>query len=163
MFVFFSSRKTILKSLLDTSSIFSRHLAVCRASWAFSYRNLDCSSTPGGSIDKLSNPSIAYRQLVWSIELLFLLLVFFPRHLQLLTTFFSTPTSTDGSTPVDTNICRDLLRLYLNTSCDPPLISIDLPLDYSNFSSPKHSYLTPKPLSQGFFKLSQVFLHLESL
>ena len=31
----------------------SRYLAICRAFWAFSYCNLDSSSTPGGSIELL--------------------------------------------------------------------------------------------------------------
>ena len=147
---------------LDTSLIPPWHLAFYWALKFFSYRNLDRSSTAGGSNEKVPGSSKASQQLVRSIELLFLLLVFLPRHLQLSTTFFSTPTSTDVSTPLSTFICRDLLRFYLNTSCDPPLISVDLPLDCSDSSCPKHSHLTPKPLHQGFFKLSQDFLHLVS-
>ena len=64
MSVFFSSRKTSFKKWLDTSSIPSRHLVVCRASQAFSYRNPDTSSTPGGSIEKAPASSIASRHLV---------------------------------------------------------------------------------------------------
>ena len=53
----FHSRKTVFKKV-------ARHLAVCRASQAFSYRNPDTSSTPGGSIEKAPASSIASRHLV---------------------------------------------------------------------------------------------------
>ena len=42
----FHSWKTGFKKWLDTSSIPPRHLAICRASQAFSYYNLDSSSIP---------------------------------------------------------------------------------------------------------------------
>ena len=64
MSVFFSSRKTGFKKCLNTSSIPPRHLAICRASQAFSYRNPDSSSIPGGSIEKAHASSIASRHLV---------------------------------------------------------------------------------------------------
>ena len=66
---------------LDTSSIPPRHLAFCRALKLFSYRNLDRSLTAGGSNEKVPGSSKASQQLVRSIELLFFLLVFLPRHL----------------------------------------------------------------------------------
>ena len=70
MSVFFSSRKTVLKSWLDTSSTPPRYLAICRASQAFFLSQsrqlldtwwidrecsclLDSFSTPGGSIELL--------------------------------------------------------------------------------------------------------------
>ena len=56
--------KLFLKKLLDTSSIPSRHLAICRASQAFSYRNPDSFSISGGSIKKAPASSIASRHLV---------------------------------------------------------------------------------------------------
>ena len=52
------------KLLLKASSTPSRYLAICRASSAFSYRNLDSFSTPGGSIEKVSASLIASRHLV---------------------------------------------------------------------------------------------------
>ena len=64
MSVFFSSRKTGFKKCLNTSSIPPRHLAICRASQAFSYRNPDSSSIPGGSIEKAHASSIASQHLV---------------------------------------------------------------------------------------------------
>ena len=59
MSVFFSFRKTGFKSWLDTSLIPPQYLAVCRASSAFSYRNPDSFSIPGGSIENRSASSIA--------------------------------------------------------------------------------------------------------
>ena len=52
------------KLILKASSTPHRYLAVCRASKAFSYRNLDKFSTPGGSIEKAPVSSIASRHLV---------------------------------------------------------------------------------------------------
>ena len=49
---------------LDTSLIPPRHLTICRASQAFSYRNPDSSSIPGGSIEKAPTSSIASQHLV---------------------------------------------------------------------------------------------------
>ena len=62
--VFFSSWKTGFKIWLDTSSIPLRHIAICRASQAFSYRNPDSSSIPGGSIKNAPTSSIAPPHLV---------------------------------------------------------------------------------------------------
>ena len=64
MSVLFSSRKTILKSWLDTSSTPTRYLAICRAFQAFFYHNPDNSSIPGGSIENAPASSIASRHLV---------------------------------------------------------------------------------------------------
>ena len=64
MSVFFTSRKTSFISWLDTSSTPPRYLIICRASKPFSYRNLDTSSTPGGSIEIFSVSSIPSRHLV---------------------------------------------------------------------------------------------------
>ena len=95
-YLYFSLPEKRFLSNLDTSSIPPWRLAFCRAPKVFSYRNLDSLSTAGGSI-----------------ELLFLCLCFFSRQLYLLTLFFSTPTLTDGSTPLYTSICRELLRSYI--------------------------------------------------
>ena len=64
MSVFFTLPKTGFKSWLDTSSIPPRYLAICRASLAFSYRNLDSFSIPGGLIEKAPASLIAPRHLV---------------------------------------------------------------------------------------------------
>ena len=78
------------------------------------------------------------------------------RHLYLLTTIFSTPTSTACSIPLDTYICRDLLMAYIFSSCDPQLISVDLSLDTSVFSTPEPFSLIPiffLKVSSSFFKI----------
>ena len=81
---------------------------------------------------------------------------------QLSTTFFSTPSSTDISIPLDTCICRDLLLALFKL----PVRSrthFTRPLSrYFSLFSPKHSHLTPIFVLQGFFKLFQEFLHLVS-
>ena len=86
--------------LLKASSTPPQYLAVCRASSAFSYRNPSSFSTLGGSI-----------------ELLFLCMMICsstpPLYLYLSKTIFSIPSSTNVLTPLDTFICRDLLRHYL--------------------------------------------------
>ena len=75
--VFFSSRKTVFKSLLDTSST-PGYLSSFQT---FSYRNLDTSLIAGGSNEKAPVPLIASRQLGRLIELLFLIWWFVPRHM----------------------------------------------------------------------------------
>ena len=76
-------------------------------------------------------------------------------HLHLSMAFFLTPTSIDCSIPLDTFICRDLLMAYIISSCDPQLISVDLSLNTSVFSTPKPLSLTPiffLKISSSFFK-----------
>ena len=79
----------------------------------FSYRNPNSSLIPGGSI-----------------ELLFLDLIPCCSIPQLSTTIFSIPSSIASSTPLDTCICRDLLRVYIYFLHDPFLIS-SISLDLS--------------------------------
>ena len=77
-------------------------------------------------------------------------------HLLLLTTIFSTPTSTDCLIPLDTFICWDLLMAYIFFLCDSQLIFVDLSLDISVFSSPKPLSFTPiffLKISSSFFKI----------
>ena len=68
-----------------------------------------------------------------------------PQQLHLSKLFFLTPSSTDGSTPLDTSICRELLKLYILVCCDPILISsisLDLssPVHLSNHSLSLQTY-----------------------
>ena len=81
------------------------------------------------------------------------------RHLHLSTTFFSTPTSIDCSIPLNTFIYRDLLMAYIFSLCNSQLISVDLSLDTSVFSSPKPLSLTPNLFPWD----SQVFSSFSSL
>ena len=67
--------------------------------------------------------------------------------------------STDVSTPPRHLICQDLLMVYIFSSCDPQLISVDLSLDTSVFSSPKPLSLTPNLFpwdSQAFSSFSSL-------
>ena len=72
--VFFFSRKTVFKSLLNTSST-PGYLS------SFQVFSLIVVLTPGGSIKKALVSSIASRQLGRSIELLFLIWWFVPQHM----------------------------------------------------------------------------------
>ena len=79
---------------------------------AFSYCNLNTSSTPGGSIE----PHLLWL-MFWTLTL--------SKHLYLSTA----KSSTLGSTPLDTFICLELYwgSIY-SSSCDSNLISLDLSL-----------------------------------
>ena len=121
--VFFTSRKTVLKNWLDTSSTPPQYHAICRASQAFFLTQsrhlldtwwidrensclLDSSSTLGGSI-----------------ELLFLNLILCFSIPQLSTTRSSIPTSIASSIPLDTSAVEHYWRIYIFLLCDPSLIS----------------------------------------
>ena len=129
MSVFFSSRKTVFKSLFDTSST-PGYLSSFQAFFLIAIstpprhrwinRESSClvdSFSTARSIDRAS----VLDMLGCSSTL--------ARHLHLSTTIFLTPTLTACSIPLDTYICRDLLMAYIISSCDPQLISIDLSLE----------------------------------
>ena len=144
------------KLVLKASSTPPRYLAVCRASSAFSYRNLNSFLTPGGSIEKVLASLIASRHLVDRSSFCSCICWFVPKHLYLSKTIFSTPSLIDGSTPLDTFIYQDLLRHYIYSSCDPQPISFDLSLDSSFFFFLKQSHLTPiliLKVSSSFLKI----------
>ena len=106
---------------------------------AFSYRNLDTSSTLGGSIKKVLVPSIASREVVDQSSLNSCVWCFVPRHLYLLMAKSSTLGSTPWSTPFDTFFYRELLRIYIYALRDPVLISSICPhLFISQTLSPSH-------------------------
>ena len=137
---FFLLEKLILKA----SSTPPRHLAIYQASKLF----LIAISTLGGLIEKVLVPSIASRHLVDQSSLISCAWCFYTStlawHLYLSTAKSSTPSS---------------IELYwgsiYSSSCDPNLISLDLSLNSSISSSPKHSRLTPNLLlmvSSSFFK-----------
>ena len=151
--VFFSSWKTILKSLLDTSSTPFRYLAICQASQAFFLTQsrhlldtwwidressclLDSSSTLGGLI-----------------ELLFLNLIPCCSIPQLSTTSFLTHTSTSSSTPPNTSAVEHYWRVYIYFHCDPSLIS-SISLD---LSAPVHLPNTLFFTPNLFLKVSSSF------
>ena len=140
--------------------------------------NLDTSSTPGylssfsTSYLNLDSFSIAMwidRQTFWtldsfsiasgSIELLYYLFYWIvPRQLHL-----PKPIMLDTySTPLDTSICRDLLNSYIYVQCDLFLTFLDLSLDKSISSPPKHSFLSQN-LQPTWFSNSPCFKSLGML
>ena len=109
MSVFFSSRKTVFKSLLDTS-LTPGYLSSFQA---FSYRNLDTSSTPGGLIEKVHVPSIASRHLVDRSSLISYVWCFVYRHF-LDTCICRRPNPWHlARHSLNTFICRALSRFYV--------------------------------------------------
>ena len=144
------------KLLLKASSTPSRYLAICRASSAFSYRNLDSFSTPGGSIEKVSASSIASRQLVDRSSFDSYIWWFVPRHL-LDTCISQKPISWHLHRQMTWHlIYRDLLRVYLYflMRSDPHFFrSLS---QYLSHFSPKQPHLTPiliLKVSSSFFNI----------
>ena len=103
MSVFFTSWKTDFKCWLDTSSIPPRYLTVYRASSAFSNRNPDSFSIPGGSIENGSASSIASRHLVDRPRFYSWFCWVVPRHLL-------------DTSAVDDLFSQHLIDRYLDTS-----------------------------------------------
>ena len=152
MSVFFSSRKTILKSWLDTSSIASylssflsfflsqslQHLDTWWIDREFFWL-LDSFSTPGGSIE----PHI--------LLMVFLFLDSFSTH-DLSTLFFSTPAQQMSRHL----ICRDLLKALFKLLVRSVCHFLDISLDWSLFSLP-NTLFSPSNL---FYKVSSSFTKL---
>ena len=152
MSVFFTLEKLVLKSSLTPP----RHLSICRASQAFSYRNPDTSSTPGGSIEKAPASSIASWHLVDRSSFCSWIWCVVPRYLlnTLAVDDYFLDTYLDSF--LDTCICRDLLRVYIYFLHDLILISsislaLSTPVHLPNTLSLSHS----KHLPLWFFKLFQ--------
>ena len=162
IFVFFTSRKTVLKSCLNNSSIPCYLLSFLSI---FFKCNLDTSLIPGGSIEKAPASSIAPRHLLDQSR--FFLDSDFLLHdtcsiPQLSTSIFSTPTSTASSTPLDTSSVEHYWRFYLNLLVrSDPYFTRYLSWLLSVFS-PKLSHLTPISILKGFFKIFQDFFLLVS-
>ena len=97
-----------------------------------------------------------------SIEFLFLILLGCSSTPQLSMTIFSTPSSIDVSTPLDTCICRDLLLTLFKLSVWSETHFTRSLSRYFSVFFPKRSHLTPIFVPQGFFKFFQEFLHLVS-
>ena len=160
--MFFTSRKTILKIWLDTSSI---SCYLLRFSSIFLKRNLDTSSIPGGSIEKAPASSIAPQHLVDQSSFCSWIWFFVARFLL-------------DTSPVDDQFLDTYLDSFLDTSqylsCQALLKGLyilpsrffshffDLSRSVRDCSSPKHSPFHSKLDPQGFFKLFQVSLYLVS-
>ena len=156
MFAFFSSRKTFLKSWIDTSSIASYLLSFRSFFLSQSRQNLDTWWIDRESFWPLDSSST----LDGSIKHHFLLLVFFFLDsfltLYLLMLLFLDTCSTDGLTPPQFPICQELLMVFKYTSCDPQLTSVDLSHFFILFIS-QTSLTHSKPLPLGFSSFLQVF------
>ena len=151
MSVFFTSWKIAFKSWLDTSSIASYLSSFLSFFLSQSRLHLDTWWTDRDWVcmpDSFSIPG-------GSIELLFLILMCCSLTPQLSMSIFSTPPRQIPrylSTPASVEI---YWLHYIRPLRDPVLISIDLSLDTSLFSLPKHSHLTPNLFlkdSSSFFK-----------
>ena len=139
IYVIFTSRKTILKRWLDTSSI---PCYLSSFSSIFLKRNLDTSSILGGLIEKALASSIAPRQLVDRSSFCSWIWFFVARYLldtsavddQFLDTYLDNFLDTSRYL-----ICRALLKVLVK----PPLWSVshffDLSRSVRSSSSPKHS------------------------
>ena len=162
MSVFFFSRKTSFKMWLDTSSIPSRHLAICQASQAFSYRKADSSSIPSGSIEKAPASSIASRHLVDQLSFYSWIWWIIARYLL-------------DASAVDKHFLDTYLDSFLNTSFVELYWVFYLSLlvrskpHFTRYPSwllfvfsPKLFHLTPILIFKGFFKIFQDFLLLVS-
>ena len=144
MSVFFTSRKTVLKSWLDTSST-----SCCLSRFFSCFLLLSRQLLDTWWIDRESSCLFdSFSTLGGSIELLFLDLMSCSSIPQLSTTFSSIPPSIASSIPLDTCIYRALLRVYIFISLrfDPHFF--DLSRSVRTCSSPKHhlSYSKPLPL-----------------
>ena len=162
IFVFFTSRKTVLKSCLNNSSIPCYLLSF---SSIFFKCNLDTSLIPGGSIEKAPASSIAPRHLLDRSRF------FLDSDFLLLDSFLDTSTIEDQI--LETYLDRYLdtsryLHLSRFTSClykasvrsgnHFSSISLSILLCFSPKTHSSYSILVP----QGFFKLFQVSPYLVS-
>ena len=131
MSVFFSSRKNVLKSLLDTSSITSYLSSFLSFFLSQSRQHLDTLWIDRESFWPFDN----FSTLDGSIEPHFLLLVFlfldsFSTHDLSTLFFFFTPTRQMSQHYLDTSSVEIYWGFYLSSSCDPPVIfSISLSID----------------------------------
>ena len=127
----------------------------------FSYRNIDTSSIPGGSIEKAPASSIAPRHPVHQSSFCSWIWFFVAQY------FLNTSAFDDQFLDTNLDTSRYLIyRALLKVLFKPPSQSVshffDLSRSVRACSSPKHSLFHSQPLPQGFFKLFQVFLHLVS-
>ena len=153
--VFFTLEKLVLKS----GSTPPWHLAICRASQAFSYCNPDSFLIPGGSIDKAPTSSIASRYLVDRSSFCSWIWWVVPQYL--LDTSVIDKHFLD--TYLDTSrhlICRDLLKVLYK----PPrairtsfhLISLLIALCSLSQTLSSHSNLDPQRYLQAFSRFSSL-------
>ena len=163
MFVFFSFRKTGFKKWLDTSSIPLRHLTICRAFQAFSYRNPDNSLILGGSIQKAPTSLIASWHLVdrssfcswiwWVVPWYLIDTSAIDKHF--LDTYLDSFLDTSRHL-----ICWDLLRVLYKPPCAIQtsfhLISLSIALCFLSQTLSSHLNLDPQRFLQAFSRFSSL-------
>ena len=123
---------------------------------AFSYRNLDTSSIPSGSIEKAPASSITPQHLVDRSSFCSWIWFFVARYLldtsavddQFLNTYLDSFLDTSRYL-----ICRVLLKVLFKPPSQSVSHFFDLSRSVHTCSSPKHSLFHSQPLPQGFFKL----------
>ena len=137
----------------------ARHLAICRASQAFSYCNPDSSLIPGGSIDKAPTSSIASRYLVDRSSFCSWIWWVVPQYL--LDTSVIDKHFLD--TYLDTSrhlICRDLLRVLYKPPCAIQTsfhsISLSIALCFLSQTLLSHSNLDPQRFLKAFSRFSSL-------
>ena len=155
---FSSLEKLVLKS----GSTPPRHLAICWASQAFSYRNPDSSSIPGGSIENAPTSSIASQHLVDRSSFYSWIWFLVAQYLLDTSAVDKHFLDTYLNSFLDTSSVELYWRFYLNllVQSDPHFTRYLSRLLF--IFSPKLSHLTPISILKGFFKLFQDFLLLVS-
>ena len=146
MSVFFSSRKTVLKNWLDTSS------TPCYLLSFSSLFLIAIPTAPRYLVDRSSFYS-------WNW-------FFVTRYLLDTSTIDDRLLDTSLDSFLDTSrylSCRTLLKVLFKPSSRSFSHFFDLSWSICACSSPKHSFFHSQPLPQVFFKLIQVFLHLVSV
>ena len=145
MSVFFSSRKTVLKSWLDTSSI------PCYLSSFLSLFLIAILIAPRNLVDRLS-----FCSWIWFLISRYLLdTSAVDKHF--LDTYLDSFLDTSRYL-----ICRALLKVLFNLLAQSISHFFNLSWFVRAYSSPKLSYFHSNRVPQGFFKFFQVFLHLVS-
>ena len=87
-----------------------------------------------------------------------------PRQLHLSTLLFLIPSLTDDSTPIDTSICRELLRIYIKDKHDSDFIffrSLSIPLSShlpNHFRSIQTTFQVIFNLFEGFSSLGMFLI-----
>ena len=127
----------------------------------FSYRNLACTSIPGGSIEIGSVCSIASQHLVDRLSFCSWFWWVVPRYL-IDTSAVDEHFLDISSTPLDTCICWDLLAALYKASARSGNHFLRSLSRYFFVFSPKTLSSHSKVVPQGFFKLFQVSLYLVS-
>ena len=151
------------KLVLKSGSTPPRHLAICRASQAFSYRNPDSSLIPGGSINKAPTSSIASRYLVDRSRFCSWIWWVVPQYLLDTSVIDKHFLDSYLDSFLDTSrhlICWDLLRVLYKPPCAIRTsfnsISLSIALCFLSQTLSSHSNLDPERFLQDFSRFSSL-------